>query len=364
MSRTYGGNYNEENAKRINEAGYSQIFEVIKTHPQRLDPSYTSAQLIGVLDFFLYSALTPIIEKTNFFDLYLNGLAAAYAANDTHRLSSLTRWEFATLTMVYQLAPIPMKMKGVTKLKINRLVLTVLIDFVMYWAGHYSDLLDKYYATGKFQYKNEANKIALFLGAREDIYGLKRECAYWLESYKDFYSQIAEKYYRLAINYVSFFSKRSTIPLDDLVQVAIETLVIALARYDVDKGPITTFLQTYLRSVDSRSVFYTPHIPFSSKSVAEMMRLRTMAKDKPSISYESLASPRSEREGAADNDTHHTESAGQELRTEAINPEQLPSFASQEVTRLQRLMEVVDPKGIGQFIMGITHIPDSEDEAE
>ena len=356
MGRKYGGNYDPESAKRIGEKGYSQIFEVIKTYPQRLDPSYTSSQLVGILDFFLYSALRPIIERSTFFDQYVAALATAYAAKDTRRLSNLTVWEFSTLNMVYQLSPIEFRVKGAHKLKINWLLLSLFLDISLGFCEEYKRLIDLYYKTGKFVYKLKANEILLFLGAREDIYGLANEITYWLRQYANLYQQITEKYYRLAINHVSYLHKTSKVPLDDLVQVAVEVLIVALARYDVDKGPITTFIQSYLRGLDSKSLSYTPHLIFSSTSGVDLVRMRQDVQETPPISYEELTETTREEE---------RKGTPLEIESTLITPEiTLPSVENQDVSRLRSLIQYADPLGIGQFVLGITHLNNYADSDE
>ena len=235
---------------------HSEAFAHLKGVKEKINVSLTSYQYLTVLDSMLYEAISPIIVGTKFFDVFLSQVIGWQTLNPKRKTCGVGRVGLATLSTLFFLTMDPkQKIKLVKRMKLHR---NILFECISRWL----DLLADY---PKLASEIGNEEVARKLTELQDkalvrvgfgLHSTYADSMFWYKKALAFKEQIMEKFTRMVIStaqrdYADMLDKglvSTTERLDDMVQSYMMTMSKAIDKCDADRGVLTTYIQSWLKS--------------------------------------------------------------------------------------------------------------------
>ncbi len=219
----------------------------------KLTHNLTGGQIQEVLDFLIYSSLTPLVRSSDVFDVQIVYLLASTARNRKRKLSALPRDEFITSLCQCLIADDrEKKMHILTNSKIERgFVYNFVVNFLKETKG-YNDLYRK------FLFAKGNNKVVLDmrLKAIEQNVGSTRNGLFsainiaqdYLELAYEFRNAIVSNYVRMAYKQAKNFvnMKGPNFHFQDVYQNFLTSITKAVDKYDCSKGALTSYINYWI----------------------------------------------------------------------------------------------------------------------
>ncbi len=223
----------------------SDTVQVMKKTKETIEGNYSSEQYMASLDTMFLYAVEPIIRSSNYFDKCLASLIPAQLSKPTTKFSKHKREDFLAMVSDF-LSEKDFKRKAeiFKDIGLHRQYTVLFITrFLSALDGFRKDYLAE-------KDTSQAEKRVFHVkGFHDDLFACLHQTSYWFEYAVRFRSMILEKYHRLVVNEAVFLYKKlsHSVDLDDLTQLMLTEALRAIDRCDTEKGPITTYLQSYLR---------------------------------------------------------------------------------------------------------------------
>lgn len=234
---------------------YSRVFSVLKHTKERITDNWTSAQYSEVLDRLLYESIDPIIRSSNYVDQWIAAILSWYACDARRKISNVGRNKLLTLMMMFITSKDPET--KILILRSMRLERNLLSGIVTNWRTFTSD----YRKLSDSLFDDRSKKVALYLKQVEvsvlatgSIYGVINTVDFWFNHYTHFKDQLLEKYTRLAlIKSKEFYVQTGhVLDLDDIIQIFMVSTSKAIDKYDVQKGSLTSYIQTWFKDARTK----------------------------------------------------------------------------------------------------------------
>jgi len=234
---------------------YSRVFSVLKHTKERITDNWTSAQYSEVLDRLLYESIDPIIRSSNYVDQWIAAILSWYACDARRKISNVGRNKLLTLMMLFITSKDPET--KILILRSMRLERNLLSGIVTNWRTFTSD----YRRLSDSLFDDKSKKVALYLKQVEvsvlatgSIYGVISTVDFWFNHYTHFKDQLLEKYTRLAlIKSKEFYVQTGhVLDLDDIIQIFMVSTSKAIDKYDVQKGSLTSYIQTWFKDARTK----------------------------------------------------------------------------------------------------------------
>lgn len=229
---------------------HSEAFAVLKKTDEKIKVSLTSYQYLTVLDNMLYDALTPILVNTKFFDVFLSQVIGWQTLNPKRKTCGVGRVGLATLSTLFFLTMDgPQKLKLVKRMKLHR---NILFECISRWL----DLMHDYHAvssqvgtTDIVSHLQDLHEQAL-MRTGYSLHSTYQTTAFWYKKAKAFKEQIMEKYTRMVISAAQrdYVELGMIEQLNDMVQSYMITMSKAIDKCDTDKGVLTSYINSWLKS--------------------------------------------------------------------------------------------------------------------
>lgn len=234
------------------------MFDALKRTKEQVVENYTSSQYLKTLDFFLWKALTPIIESCpSLFSNYVSKIVAQQSV----RNSKMTSDEKANLPLAfinYLVAPTDQRIELAKKMYLNRGILFAFLALFLEITGKYRILAEtpapktaRKVSDRLLYMHNVEQQVGLQSG--RNLYSIVLEVFHWTEEATNFKNVIIEKYTRMTLNNArrAYVDCQQQVPLGDIIGIFMLTLSKAIDRCDSRHGVLTTFIQNWFRGARS-----------------------------------------------------------------------------------------------------------------
>lgn len=291
----------------------SETIDVLKHTDEKIKENYSSEQYLSALDTLLSYAIKPVIMSSNFVDTKLADLLVSQVKKPTTKFSIHKKEGlFPLLTEFLTTHDPSIKLSLYMKMGLHR---NYTIQYVSEWLA----LLDTY--VQDYLQDKDVSAIETLVYHNQDhasLFASVRQSAYWIRYAKQLRDQILQKYHRLIVNESVFLYKvlSHSVDLDDLTQVLTQEALRALDRCNIEKGPITSYLQRYLR--------------FSGAQI--------------NFEYDSAYTVHGKRKDYAHKSV--------ELQDDSIEQSATMQVFT-EVDNIRQLARILDPTGVGRYLLGI-----------
>jgi len=233
---------------------HSQAFGELKATDEALKGNLTSAQYLHTLDYFLWRALSPILEFCP--NLFLNFVAKCTAHQllmPNAKYTSGSRDELP-ISLFMLLASDNGRLDLAKDLYLNRGLTFGLVSFFLSLTAEYRDIVEGRTKLSRKARRHRIAEIEMELGATDSLYGPIQQTSYWIDKASQWKNVIIEKYTRMTLlmaqrTYVDY---QHSVDLDDVVQVYLMITSKAIDRCDSRLGVLTTFIQQWMKSARAR----------------------------------------------------------------------------------------------------------------
>lgn len=321
---------------------HSHLMAKLKAIDEQIQDNYSSAQYVEVWDTLLYNALEPIVTCTKVADLILADVLHFYVENHRRKLSSLPK-DLVMSSLVRFLISAPEdRLRRLRKCRLERNVLRLIITTFLDSATEYRDLVLKKIHTkentaGYAQVEHSLSIIEHRLGynGKIDLFSACNSVSFWYSQANTFKNMLMEKYLRLIVTQAQMYYKanNSNMDLDDIIQNLIVFTSKALDKYDVRKGTIVSYIQTWLQHAKNVTVVQEDGIafllPVAKRSAVANMAVSIDNEEVMEVEYE----------------------CGENVELDSTR------------RRVQLLAKLVDPTGLGRLSLGISEVLSREELA-
>ena len=235
---------------------HSEVFAKLKSIKEDIDQNLTSFQYLTTLDYFVESAIDPIVTAMPIMvDTYFAKVIAWQTHKPSTKFSRINKHDLPTLLFNSITTDGAMKRKHQKDMLLNRGLLFGLLTTFQHTVNNYRKLHDPTYRIDPFRRKMLLAMAQARLG-NDYLYASIRQVDYWAAKAFAFKELIVQKYTRLAL-----MSAKSTyvdiayqMKLDDVIQTYLVFLSKAIDRCDARQGVLTTFIQTWFYSAKAEVV--------------------------------------------------------------------------------------------------------------
>lgn len=243
----------------------SSTFGILKVTKETIETNYSSNQYIQVLDTCLYKAIEPILYCSDYVDGYIGSLMFWYMKETHKNITPLTKEDFAVVCFAFlQSTNAEDKLKCLYRLRLDR---SLLINCVQ-------------------EFLNTTDKSTFYVGnpnlktrvtTKRDIEPCYAESLFWHNLSIEFKNQIKEKYTRLVIMEAKgqYVQSNHRLDLDDLCQEYLLYLDKAICKYDVTKGTLTSYIQTWTNKVKNLIWIRLNNVEYSYDSIIETTDIKS-----------------------------------------------------------------------------------------
>lgn len=231
---------------------HSETFASLKVIDEKVKENLTSYQWLVTLDYFLESALDPIVSAhPDYLDNYFAKVVAWQSSRPSVKFSRNDKGMLPALLFNSLTSENHAKRQFQKDMMFNRGVLFGAINSYLEATKVFMDLHNP-----KLKIKKSKRLLLIHLAksrTSEHLYSGTLQCAYWAAKAYQFKGLIVQKYIRLALmsakrTYEQVGYKHK---LDDIVQTYLVYLSKAIDRCDSRQGVLTTFIQTWFYSARS-----------------------------------------------------------------------------------------------------------------
>ncbi len=269
----------------------------------KLTHNLTGGQIQEVLDFLIYSSLTPLVKSSDVFDIQIVYLLGITARNRKRKLSALPREEFITSLCHCLISnDRDKKIHILTNSKIERgFVYNFVVNFLKETNG-YNDLYRKFlFAKG-----NDKVVLDMRLRAVEQNVGNNRNHLFssiniasdYLDLTYEFRNAIVSNYVRQAYKQAKSFvaMKGKNFDFKDVNQNFLAAITKAVDKYDCSKGALTSYINYWILNAQTCTNSEYGYEYGIAYTIPQLQR-KAMAQGKGdgdvnfSVSLDSLTSP-------------------------------------------------------------------------
>lgn len=235
---------------------HSEAFAKLKGVDEKISQNLTSYQYLTVLDNMLYESLSPILVNTKFFDVFLSQVIGWQTQNPKRKTCGVGRVGLVTLSTLFFLTADPaQKVKLVKRMKLHRNILFECITRWLDLTEHYPKLASVLGSELVLVEIHNMHDRAL-MRTGYSLHSTYSTTLFWYKKAKTFKEQIMEKYTRMTIStaqrdYADMIERgiiSTTENLNDMVQAYMMTMSKAIDKCDADKGVLTTYINSWLKS--------------------------------------------------------------------------------------------------------------------
>lgn len=320
---------------------HSPLMAILKKTEEQIQDNYASSQYAEVWDTLLYNALEPIVRSTKVADLILGDVLHFYVENHRRKLSSLPKDLVMTSLVRFFISPPKYRLERLRKCRLERNVLRLILTTFLEHTKDYQDLVLRKTRVKKKERARIDQKLAVIehrVGYTEklDLFSAINTVKFWLAQADSFKNMLLEKYLRLIVTHAQTYYKanNSNMDLDDIIQNLIVFTSKALDKYDVRKGTLVSYIQTWLQHAKNVTVVQEDGIafmlPVAKRSELGNMSVSMDAAEVQDIEYE----------------------CGQDVEVDSLR------------RRVQLLAKIVDPTGLGRLSLGISEVITREEIAQ
>lgn len=304
-----------------------------KATTERLGSSYSSNQLISLLDTLLFNALAPLVEHTKYLDAHVaNLIALSYGKKRKISSHAVPDKAYSRLSVFLLSGGVRERQKALRLAKLDRGFYFAVLDQFFQQTKEYTQMLadcENDLTRHRYAKRAKLHEIEKRVAAGPDLLLAITNARFWYEEASEFKRMLAEKYLRHAVNNaVKLNGKRGffNIELDDVIQNHALAVSKAIDKFDPTKGTLTAYINTWF--MDARNnknhLIVTPN---------------TVSMD-------------SDQYGDGD-DTEDSSS----FDPSSCSP--CPTHAmerQEEINEIRWLARYADPTGVGRFSLGIEEI--------
>jgi hypothetical protein len=216
----------------------------------------TSFQYLSVYDEFLYKAVAPIVEETNFAQAFVANLLGWQEKNFRRKISFRPRRE-ATLRGLEFIVSSPQgRLRKFRRIYLERGVLAELVTAFLTATERANEaatlstsfrLKDEDLQSFQARCRYVVEETNRNLGSVNAL-RIRRDSVYWLNQAIKFRELILQKYYRLCLttaqrDYVSHF--KHTVPLNDIINSYVLAATRAIDKCDFRQGVLTSHISNW-----------------------------------------------------------------------------------------------------------------------
>jgi hypothetical protein len=220
------------------------------------EKNLTGEQIQQVLDVFLYKALEPIVLYSNVFDHQVSYILSIVSSNRKRKVSSLDREVIIDLLCSYLF-----ERDGVEKFELlrkARIQRSFIHMFISRFIQKFSDYMETYseFLLAKGQRRKDLreslNGIAQLAGCanRQELYVILTLSTAYIRQFYAYRSSVCEKYLKQssidAKDYIS--TNGVTSDFHDVRQTILKAILVAIDKYDSDRGAFTSYLKCWIRN--------------------------------------------------------------------------------------------------------------------
>ncbi len=259
----------------------SFVFEMMKKSQEEIPVNMTSFQYLSIYDEFLYKAVAPIVEETNFARVFVANLLGWQEKNFRRKISFKPRREATLRGLEFIVASPQDQLRKFRRIYLERGVLAELVTaFITATeeASRASSLSVEMRQEGEDLLMFQARCRYVLESTNRDLCSvnairIRRDSMYWLNQAIHFRELILQKYYRLCLttaqrDYVNHF--KHTVPLNDIINSYVLAATRAIDKCDFRQGVLTSHITNWFltarenvgRSRGSSSVLLNEAVSF------------------------------------------------------------------------------------------------------
>lgn len=232
---------------------HSATFASLKAIKEELTENYTSFQLLSTLDFFLESAIDPIISGyPDLPDVYFSQVVAYQFNNPNVKCSRNDKTELPARLFNSLTTQGRKKREHQKKMLLNRGLLFGLVSIFMKTVNTYRQLHDPYLPIDR------TSRLMLLQLADQRVgstclYPAIAQVDFWIAKAYHFKELIIQKYVRMTIMQAkkTYEDIEHTKDLNDLIQIYLIYLAKAIERCDSRQGVLTPYIKFWFYSAKS-----------------------------------------------------------------------------------------------------------------
>lgn len=230
---------------------HSAVMTATKNVKEKIKKNYSSSQYIEVIDTMIANGISPIIESTDFVDMFVSGILHHSVENSRRKLSTTERFEFLSNCMLFLATPTHRKTSLYMRLHIERNISRLIMEkFVESMCGY--EQLCMLEALGKATKQDIHKRLAIEHKVKSnntlDLACVYKTVKYWLAQYNEFKAEVLHKYSRFVTGQAQkyYASNKSAIELNDLIQNYILYASKAIDKFDQNQGTLTSHIINWL----------------------------------------------------------------------------------------------------------------------
>lgn len=230
---------------------HSEVFASLKVIKEEVKVNLTTAQWLQTLDFFIESALDPIVTAwPAFLDSFFAKVVAWQITRPSIKFSRIDKADLAVHFFNAVTTENKTKRLHQKKMLLNRGVLLGCVRLFLQTVNEYKQV-----ASCSTELSREQRDAYLFqfhesTGCSLHLYSAIRQSEFYEEKATHFKSLIVQKYIRLALTNAQRAYKMVEFRerLDDIIQIYLGYMSRAIDRCDSRQGVLTTFIQSWFHS--------------------------------------------------------------------------------------------------------------------
>lgn len=228
---------------------HSETFANLKDIKEQISDNLTSYQWLATLDYFIESALDPIVTAyPDFLDNYFSKVVARQTTKPSIKFSRNAKALLPAILFNSLTTEGKEKRKYQTALMFNR---GVLFGAINSYLDSVAPLMRLHNPQVKL--KRKSRRLLIHIGESRTspyVYGSTLQVRFWAEKAYKFKELIVQKYVRMSLmsakrTYTELNYQQN---LDDIIQTYLVYLSKAIDRCDARQGVLTTFIQTWFYS--------------------------------------------------------------------------------------------------------------------
>ena len=304
--------------------------------------SFTSAQLVSVMDFLLYNAIDPIIEHTTMMDRMMS-YVLSFAQMEPRRKISSDKGSLPTRILQFLTLPQSShkkRSKLIREMKLERSILYYCVDLFLKMSDGYEE--KEVAATRLTKFTQEYTDLSLArkeldetLGTVGSIFAARSRAKFWINRFYSFKNDIEMRYSAYVEGVARGYTKDK--PDLDTKEVAQNMMIYvskAIDKFDESKGSITSYIQIWTRKAMLDTKLNQQY--GAAYSIPQKVKKKIV---------DGLAQPNF-RKNVDLEDLDTVLDAGESIEMEAEEKDR----------DIRMLAKIADPSGIGRILMGIREI--------
>jgi len=319
---------------------------------EQLNYNLSGSQIVAVLDTLLMSAVTPILENTNFVENTIAELFTSIYSNNRRKYSNVERTDF--ICKLFTMLATPSKVRKKLLLTELRLERNVWFDMLAEFFKRTKEYEELYLKLWTIQDVKERSKLLKQLNVIErsvfncqgSLYTTIRNAQISYELSSTFKGYIIEKHVRNACNKSRSAMKHTKLHISqvDLIGNLLLSISKGIDKYDPDRGALTSYIEAWFK--DGVHAAVSSHEFGTAYSIPSVQRRKLQNQGQQLLNFyvdlESVADLQDPNENS-------------DMEASLI--------ARQRQHRMSRIVRYADESGIAMLLMGI-HYSLNEDEID